>query len=487
MTALAGLPLYLELATAMGLDESIEKHLHIKERGWTDKQMIFSLMLLNLAGGDCVEDLSRLAGDDGFCRVLRHIEEKKMSRRERREEEHRWRKRGERKVPSASAVFRYLSAFHDPKQEKERQEGKAFIAAANEHLQGLKAVNREMMAFIQSRRPEKVATLDMDATMVETSKREAYYGYKGFKCYQPLNVWWAEEQIVAYTEFRDGNVFAGYEQLRVMREALKELPAGVEKVRLRSDSASYQHELMHYCEMGEDERFGRIEFAIGCGVTPEFKKALGELEEKDWQPMYKEAGGLRMKTNQQWAEVCYVPNRISRSLKGPRYRYLAIREWMGAELAELKLSEVSLPFPTIQIDSQRYKLTGVVTNLDGDGGELIHWYRRRCGKSEEVHAVMKEDFAGGQLPSEHFGANAAWWWIMILALNLNSAMKQLALGSSWICKRMKAIRFSLLNIAGRIVEHSRELIIRLTRNHPSVDLLISARKRIIGLMSVPSG
>jgi hypothetical protein len=33
---------------------------------------------------------------------------------------------------------------------------------------------------------------------------------------------------------------------------------------------------------------------------------------------------------------------------------------------------------------------------------------------------MKEDLAGGRLPSSRFGANAAWWGIMVLAFNLNS-------------------------------------------------------------------
>lgn len=32
----------------------------------------------------------------------------------------------------------------------------------------------------------------------------------------------------------------------------------------------------------------------------------------------------------------------------------------------------------------------------------------RCGKSEEAHAVTKDDLAGGKLPSEDFGENAAW-------------------------------------------------------------------------------
>jgi hypothetical protein len=38
--------------------------------------------------------------------------------------------------------------------------------------------------------------------------------------------------------------------------------------------------------MGKNERFGRIEFAIGCNVTKEFKKAVAEVGEEDWQPVY---------------------------------------------------------------------------------------------------------------------------------------------------------------------------------------------------------
>jgi hypothetical protein len=488
MTALGGLPVYLDLATVMGVGESIEKYLHIKQQGWTDKQMILSLMLLNIAGGDCVDDLEKLEGDDGFCKVLRRIEQKGMKRRERRDMDRRWRKERQRVVPSPSPVFRYLSAFHDGEQEKLRIEGKAFIPAPNEHLRGLMKVNSDMVKFIQARNPQRVATLDQDATLVETTKRDALYSYQGYKAYQPLNTWWAEQGLVLHTEFRDGNVPAGYEQLRVLQDALASLPAGVETVRLRSDTAGYQHELLRYCAKGKHERFGRIEFAVGCDVTPEFKKAVMEVTASEWQSIYKEFDGGRIKTNQEWAEVCFIPNAIGHSKDAPVYRFLAIREAMGSmDLPGMESTQQSLPFPTLQMSSQRYKLFGLVTNMNWEGEKLIHWHRERCGKLEEAHSVMKEDLAGGKLPSGDFGENAAWWWIMILSMNLNSAMKRLALSKSWVPKRMKAIRFSLINIPGRIVEHSRDFIIRLVRDHPVVDLLIEARGRIMALSWSPSG
>ena len=119
MTGLAGLPVYLDLMHAMGLPELIGRHLQVKQRGWTDAQMVLSLMLLNIAGGDCVEDLSKVEKDEGFCRILRRVEQQGMKRRERREMERRWRKERWRSVPSPSAAFRYLSAFHDVDQEEQ--------------------------------------------------------------------------------------------------------------------------------------------------------------------------------------------------------------------------------------------------------------------------------------------------------------------------------------------------------------------------------
>ena len=90
--------------------------------------------------------------------------------------------------------------------------------------------------------------------------------------------------MIVHTEFRDGNVGAGYQQKRVLEESLDQLPDGVERVRLRSDSAGYQHELVRFCEENQD-RFGRIEFTISSDVTPEFKKAVAEVKQEEWQSL----------------------------------------------------------------------------------------------------------------------------------------------------------------------------------------------------------
>jgi hypothetical protein len=492
LTGHAGLGVYVEMAHKLGLEGSIRRHVGVREgkQGWNDYRMIMSLILLNLAGGDCVEDLRILEADEGFCRIMEKAVCHGMSRGERREQAKRFRKERTRSFPSASSVFRYLSAFHDSEQEKLRKHPetpKAFIPKANEYLRGLSRVNADIAAFVQVNHPQRVATLDMDATLARTRKSEALFDYKGDKSYQPLNTWWDEQGMVLHTEFRDGNVPAGYEQLRVFKEALACLPCGVEKVRVRSDTAGYQHDLLAYCEKGMHPRFGRIEFAIGCDVTPEFKKAVLEVQADGWMPLFKEVEGKRVDTGMEWAEVCFVPNEIAKSKKGPSYRYLALRERMHEQLSLPGMGEKSYPFPTVDTQGHRYKLFGVVTNLTWSGDEVICWLHKRCGRSEEAHAIMKEDLAGGKFPSGDFGENAAWWWIMLFSFNLHAAMKMLALSKGWARKRMKAVRFALINIPARVLEHARRLVIRLTRAHPSFGEILNARERIAHLVPVGYG
>jgi hypothetical protein len=475
LTGLAGLPLYLELWRAAGLEQSAARHVAVSgAQGWSDRQMVSALVLLNLAGGEGLDDLDRLEADGGLCRLVRAADAHGRTRGERRAEARRWRRQRSRALPSPHAVGRWLAGFHDAGEEARREAGRAFIPVASRGVAGLWRVNGDLLQAVQAQRPATQARLDMDATLVETHKRAALYCYKHFKAYQPLNTWWAEQGLIVHSEFRDGNVPAGHEQLRVLEEAARLLPAGVRKLYLRSDTAAYQQDLLKYCAEGKNRRFGVIEFAIGADVTAEFRRAVAELPETAWRGLDRIVDGERCATDQQWAEVGYVP---------PDYRFLAIREPLG----ELDLGDAEeLPFPTMSFPTLgRYKLFGLVTNRALAGDDLIRWQRERCGKSEEAHAVMKDDLAGGRLPSGLFGANAAWWAIMVLAHNLNAMMKRLVLGGDWAARRMKAMRFHLIALPGRVVRHARRLIVRLSAG--AVDLIRDARAAILSLQPAPSG
>ena len=60
-----------------------------------------------------------------------------------------------------------------------------------------------------------------------------------------------------------------------------------------------------------DEGFGRIEFAIGCDVTPEFKKAVSEVSESDWHPFVKRVNGREIETGKHLAlDASWAPRRM---------------------------------------------------------------------------------------------------------------------------------------------------------------------------------
>lgn len=240
-----------------------------------------------------------------------------------------------------------------------------------------------------------------------------------------------------------------------------------------------------YCGEGKDPRFGVIDFAIGADATEAFRAAVLATAESEWKPLIRMVDGQPQQTDQEWAEVCFVPNWAGHSRKRADYRFLAIRE----PLRQLPLGDAAqLPFPTQEFAAKgTCKLFGMVTNRKDAGDQAIWRLRERCGKSEEVHSAMKSDLAGGQLPSGRFGANAAWRALMILAHNLNTAMKRLVLGKEWATKRMTALRFRLIGLPGRVVSHARKLIIRLGAGAEAPATIVTARQTIRALACGPAG
>lgn len=135
--------------------------------------------------------------------------------------------------------------------------------------------------------------------------------------------------------------------LRIVKESLAALPDGIERERVRMDSAGYHHEVLKFCATGDDGKRDVIEFTVSNDMTTEFKKAVMEVEEGEWRPLYRTEKGRQVETGQEWAEVVYVPNAIAFGNDAPVYRYLAIREMMNqAELPGMDgtQAQTGLPF-----------------------------------------------------------------------------------------------------------------------------------------------
>lgn len=451
ITSFAGLPLVSETFRALGLPEAIRAHLRLKERqaGYSEAQMVESFVLLFAAGGDCFEDIEVLSADPGLKALV-----------------------GLKRFPSPEALRFFCYAFHDDAKIEEAQQARppdtiAYIPEETEDLKALGVLGAHVVGKVQRHSPSAVATLDVDATIIEANKKEAYWTYESDKGYQPLIGVWAEQGLIVADEFRDGNVPAGWRGRAFIARCLKNLPAEVKEIFLRSDSALYDHEVIEFCKDPVANGTGReIFFAISADMTEGLREKAVAVPEGEWKPLI----GLREEAplpgKKQWAEVEFVPGKPSEKKTLKPDRYLVIR--------------VSPSQRELFADGHRFHYFAVVTNRWNEkGDEVILWHRGKAGTVEIAHDIVKNDLGGSVMPCGRFGANAAWFRLNVLTHNILVAMKKAALPPEMGKLRLKALRFRLLRAAGKVIHSGRQMILKIARRWEAYALLLQARPRLV--------
>jgi hypothetical protein len=216
--------------------------------------------MLNAAGGECLEDFAHLR-QDGVRELIGHD------------------------LPSPEAARKFLYQFHDDQLMEQAQQrllpGQiSYIPEENTPLQGSGQVNAELVRELARRgEPQKMATIDLDSTVIESWKQEAQSTYQGGRGYQPMLALWAEMNLIVADEFRDGNLPAVQEPLRVARRAFQSLPETVTEYYFRGDSACYDKQLMNWLRNDQREGFarGRIRFAVSARMQASLKEHILRL------------------------------------------------------------------------------------------------------------------------------------------------------------------------------------------------------------------
>jgi hypothetical protein len=101
-----------------------------------------------------------------------------------------------------------------------------------------------------------------------------------------------------------------------------------------------------------------------------------------------------------------------------------------------------------------------VINREGEGLGLIRWHRGKAGTVGHIHPVLTNELAAEALPSQNFGANAAWLRLNALLCNLLSLPERIGLPSELHSARPKRLRFLLFNTIGRVIRHGCETLLR---------------------------
>lgn len=432
ITAYGGIPVFLRATRSLDVGGLANRHLHLKQRqrGFDEGSYVESFLVLNALGGECLEDFDRLREDDGLREMLGH------------------------EVPSPEAARKFLYQFHEEEKlhqaQSELTAGQvSYIPDESAALRGLAQVNQDLVQEIGRRcADQKIATIDVDATIIESWKKEARPTYQGGKGYQPVLALWAEMDLVVADEFRDGNVPAHSALLPITQRAFQALPATVNEYFFRGDSACWNRELTSWLrdEQRDGGPRGRITFGISVRMTSDLKKHILRLPKNSWKPYRSDS-----ETESECADILnYWPEEEDRPEGTGPLRYVAIR--IRKRQGELFA------------DGSEAKYFVVASNeWDWGPKKLLEWQREKAGSIEAVHDVLKNELSGGVMPCARFGANAAWLRLALITHNVLTALKRIGLPEPWLRARPKRLRFHIFCSPGKLVHHARRLLLRVRR------------------------
>lgn len=405
---------------SLGIPDLVASSLKLRkrQRGYSEGQMVESVVLLQTVGGECPEDMRLLAHDPCLERGLGYA------------------------PPKVTAIREFLELFHDEKielQRPSREVQKSFILPSSEPVAALQqvqahSVRRIAKRYEQQGRPQRIATVDQDATIIESHKRAALPHYEGGRGYQPMVAIWAEADLVLADEFRDGNVPARQAPLTCAQMAFAALPTDVTRRFFRGDSACHENELIQWLRHPDraSEPGGPIEFAVSAMMTEELARAIRALPNKEWTTFDTEADG----TLRQWAEVPFVPSDAYEQKDSQPLRYVGLR--------------LLKPQGLLFADTSDRHHHAVITNRSTRGDKLLNWHREKAGTVEHVHDEIKNALAGGHMPSQRFAVNATWFKFALLSYNIASAIKGLCFDPEERTVRFKKYRLLLVHLAGRM-------------------------------------
>jgi hypothetical protein len=436
LTSHAGLPLIHELFRKLALPRVINKHLKLKQKGWKEWELIETIVALVVAGGEHMEDANILGSDVAMQKLLKQ-------------------RKG---IPSAKAIERFLKRFHVEQAKPEVSQ--AWVPEESVALKGLAKVTQVMAKRLIQVAGLRTVTIENDATIIKSHKQAAEGTYQGGTGYQPVVGTVAELGIVIADEFRDGNVPAKYEPLAFFKKCLQALPKCVKSVQTRLDGAYYDHDFMGYLK-GK-----KIPFTITAMKSKSLVEWIEALPDTEWTEL--------KGTDREWTELPWTSAAGTReTMRDRSLRYMITRK--KQEQWELFKEEFKDEVTT----KDRYE--AIASNRKEAGDYLIRWHYEKAGNIEHTHDRIKNDLGGGVLPCAEFGANAAWWRLQCLALNLVRCLQLNALPKDLQWSHLKRLRYRLFNIAGKVIAHSRYRILKLSRGHPSFKIYEEARYRIAAL------
>ena len=347
-------------------------------------------------------------------------------------------------IPEPDTVGDWLRRMGDPKK------GEA-------GLKGLDRVRGKINERILRRDGIKQYTLDADAMEIIGEKDDALFTYKGDKGYMPVAGFLYETPVCLYDEFREGNVAPAFGQKGFYLQCKQRMPRDKKIGYYRADSASYQADLFNQLE--EDG----VKYATTADQDKAVKKVIALIGQEEWKEPVRGCG-------YQLAETVHCMEKTKKA-----FRLVIKREdRRQAELFE---------------KGGQYFYHAVATNWleeEKNTEEVLKWHNQR-GQSENFNKELKIGLGMERMPCGQTHANAVFFRIGVIAYNLFIGFKRLSCPETWMKHTIDTFRWKMVQVAGRIVKHAGETVLKLMVDLEKLELFKGIRRMSFELSLCPDG
>ncbi len=351
---------------------------------------------------------------------------------------------GREEIPEADTVGDWLRRMGDPK-------------TGRLGLEGLDRVRDKINEGVLRRDGIKAYTLDADATEIVGEKADALFTYNGNKGYMPMLGFLYENPLCLYDEFREGNVAPAFGQKEFYLHCKERMTRGKRIGHYRGDSASCQASLFNQLE--EDG----VIYGVTVDQDKAVKLAIALIPSTDWEEPVKGCG-------YELAETVHCMNETKKA-----FRLVVKREIRRqGELFEKE---------------GQYFYHAVATNWlekEKNTEEVLRWHNQR-GQAENFNKELKIGFGMERMPCGQSYANAVFFRIGVIAYNLFIGFKRLSCPESWMKHTIATFRWKLVQVAGRIVRHAGETVLKLMIDLEKLELFKGIRRKSFELSLCPDG
>ena len=300
-----------------------------------------------------------------------------------------------------------------------------------------------------------IIVLGLDTMVMDNDDAHRRHGveptYKGKKGFQPLQMNWGRYIVDAV--FRGGSKHSNHGQ--TAQKMILHMVAAIRRhysfdvpIIIRMDSGFFDQKIFELCESLQ------IGYICGGKMYKDIKKTVAQWKCENWNRFesakkqaweYAEFGSNR----DAWA--CFRRAFYCRLLNIDRQMYLP-----GMRPDTVIVTNIGQG----QAVDVMLKRAGAEQYLTADG--IVAAYHNR-GCDELANRALK-DFGHEQLPFKRFNPNAAWYYTMLLGHFLLESFKE-DVGAPVVRVESYAttVRRKLIDIAGKIVSHAGEIILKVSK------------------------